>query len=103
MRYPTAARVVIAVLAATGVVAAEVMADGTPLYVSFLTGRDTLVRVGGVAEGFRASEERAELEARTVMKASTIRSSLFAASDAAGIPDSIAMQLADVFGGDIDF
>jgi len=84
-------------------VAAEVMADGTPLYVSFLTGRDTLVRVGGVAEGFRASEERAELEARTVMKASTIRSSLFAASDAAGIPDSIAMQLADVFGGDIDF
>src|SRR5437867_1340377 len=29
--------------------------------------------------------------------------SLFAASDAAGIPDSVAMQLADIFGGDIDF
>src|SRR5205085_10309780 len=37
------------------------------------------------------------------MKASVIRSSLFAATDAVGIPDSIAMQLADVFGGDIDF
>ena len=84
-------------------VAAEVGADGTPQYLNFLSGRDTLVRIGGPAEGYRATEERAQLEARTVMKSSVIRSSLFAASDAAGIPDSIAMQLADVFGGDIDF
>jgi murein DD-endopeptidase MepM/ murein hydrolase activator NlpD len=83
-------------------VAAEVGADGTPLYLTFLNSRD-VVRIGGAAEGFRATEERAEFEVRTVMKASVIRSSLFAASDAAGIPDSIAMQLADVFGGDIDF
>ncbi|TMH30799.1 MAG: M23 family peptidase, partial [Betaproteobacteria bacterium] len=40
---------------------------------------------------------------RVLMKASVIRSSLFAATDAVGIPDGIAMQLADVFGGDIDF
>ena len=84
-------------------VASEVGADGTPQYLSFLSGRDTLLRIGGPAEGYRATEERAQLEARTVMKSSVIRSSLFAASDAAGIPDSIAMQLADVFGGDIDF
>jgi murein DD-endopeptidase MepM/ murein hydrolase activator NlpD len=32
-----------------------------------------------------------------------IRSSLFGASDAADIPDGVAMQLADVFGGDVDF
>jgi len=32
-----------------------------------------------------------------------IRSSLFAATDAVGVPDSIAMQLADVFSGDVDF
>jgi murein DD-endopeptidase MepM/ murein hydrolase activator NlpD len=84
-------------------VTAEVGADGTPHYLNFLNGRDTLVRIGGPLEGYRASEERAQLEARTVMKASVIRSSLFAASDAAGIPDSIAMQLADVFSGDVDF
>jgi len=84
-------------------VAAEIGADGTPLYLNFLSGRDTLVRIGGPGEGFRASEERAQFEPRTVMKASVIRSSLFAASDAADIPDSVAMQLADVFGGDIDF
>jgi len=84
-------------------VAAEVAVDGTPIHLSFLNGRETLVRIGGPGEGYRASEERAQLEARTVMKSSVIRSSLFAASDAADIPDSIAMQLADVFGGDIDF
>jgi murein DD-endopeptidase MepM/ murein hydrolase activator NlpD len=37
------------------------------------------------------------------MKSSVIESSLFAASDVAGIPDSVAMQMADIFGGDIDF
>jgi murein DD-endopeptidase MepM/ murein hydrolase activator NlpD len=37
------------------------------------------------------------------MKSAVIQSSLFGASDAAGIPDSVAMQLADMFGGDIDF
>jgi murein DD-endopeptidase MepM/ murein hydrolase activator NlpD len=84
-------------------VAAEVAVDGTPLYLSFLNGRETLVRIGGPAEGYRANEERAKFETRTVMKSSVIRSSLFAASDAADIPDSIAMQLADVFSGDVDF
>jgi murein DD-endopeptidase MepM/ murein hydrolase activator NlpD len=84
-------------------VAAEVAVDGTPIHLSFLNGRETLVRIGGPGEGYRASEERAQLEARTVMKSSVIRSSLFAASDDADIPDSVAMQLADVFGGDIDF
>jgi len=84
-------------------VRADVLADGTPQALSFLSGRDTLVRIVGDGERFRALEEKAPLETRTVMKASVIRSSLFAATDAAGIPDSIAMQLADVFGGDVDF
>jgi len=84
-------------------VRADVLADGTPTSISFLTGRDTLMRVLREGEAFRASEEQAALETRVLMKASVIRSSLFAATDAVGIPDSIAMQLADVFGGDIDF
>jgi murein DD-endopeptidase MepM/ murein hydrolase activator NlpD len=84
-------------------VAAEVGVDGTPIYLSFLSNSRDVVRIGGPAEGYRATEERAEFDARTVMKSSVIRSSLFAASDAADIPDSIAMQLADVFSGDIDF
>ena len=84
-------------------VRADVLADGTPKSLSFLTGRDTLVRIVPEGERFRALEEQAPLETRVLMKASVIRSSLFAATDAVGIPDGIAMQLADVFGGDIDF
>ena len=84
-------------------VRADVMADGTPQALSFLTGRDTLVRIVPDGERFRAVEEQAPLETRVLMKASVIRSSLFAATDAVGIPDSIAMQLADVFSGDVDF
>jgi murein DD-endopeptidase MepM/ murein hydrolase activator NlpD len=84
-------------------VRADVLADGTPKALSFLTGRDTLVRIVPQGEGFRALEEQAALDTRVMMKASVIRSSLFAATDAVGIPDSVAMQLADVFGGDIDF
>ncbi len=84
-------------------VRADTTADGTPTALSFLTGRDTLVKILPQGEGFRTVEEQAALETRVTMKASVIRSSLFAATDAVGIPDSVAMQLADVFGGDIDF
>jgi murein DD-endopeptidase MepM/ murein hydrolase activator NlpD len=37
------------------------------------------------------------------MAAGEIRTSLFGAADAAGVPDPVTLQLADVFGGDIDF
>jgi murein DD-endopeptidase MepM/ murein hydrolase activator NlpD len=84
-------------------VRAEVSAEGVPATMSFLTGRDTLLRISRDGENYRAAEEQAALETRVAMKSSAIRSSLFAATDAANIPDSIAMQLADVFGGDIDF
>jgi murein DD-endopeptidase MepM/ murein hydrolase activator NlpD len=85
-------------------VSAEVSADGEPLSLSFLSGRDTLVKIA--AEGnnfFRVTEDRAQLYTRIAMKSSVVQSSLFAAADDAGIPDSVAMQLGDVFGGDIDF
>ncbi len=84
-------------------VRADIAADGAPTAISFLTGRDTLVKIVPQGDGFRTLEEQAQLETRVAMKANVIRSSLFAATDAVDIPDSIAMQLADVFGGDIDF
>ena len=84
-------------------VRADLSADGSPTAISFLTGRDTLVKIVPQGDGWRASEEQASFETRVTMKANVIRSSLFAATDDVGIPDAIAMQLADVFGGDIDF
>ncbi|MDP2823905.1 MAG: peptidoglycan DD-metalloendopeptidase family protein [Sulfuritalea sp.] len=60
-------------------------------------------RADSNGDQFSASEQALPLETQVVMKTAEIRYSLFGASDAAGIPDTIATQLADIFGGDIDF
>ena len=55
------------------------------------------------ATGFASKLETLPLTASTRMASGTITSTLFAATDAARIPDSISSQLAEVFSGDIDF
>jgi len=47
--------------------------------------------------------EQAPLEATTRLASGTIRSSLFAATDESNIPDAVAVQMAEMFSGDIDF
>ncbi|MGH8675080.1 MAG: M23 family peptidase, partial [Burkholderiales bacterium] len=84
-------------------VTGEVSSSGELARLDYLGARDSLSVIVRDEGGFRASEVRAPLQTRLVMKSGLIRSSLFAAADAAAIPDSIAIQLADVFGGDIDF
>jgi murein DD-endopeptidase MepM/ murein hydrolase activator NlpD len=85
-------------------VTAEVGAEGEPLSISFLAGRDTLVQIAPKdGDDFSVTEERAALYTQVAMKSGVIESSLFAASDAADIPDGVAMQLAEIFGGDVDF
>ena len=42
-------------------------------------------------------------ERRVELRSGEIRSSLFAATDDAGLPDGIATQIAEIFSGDIDF
>jgi murein DD-endopeptidase MepM/ murein hydrolase activator NlpD len=93
------------------IVTAEVRADvvtgkdhqGELVWLGFLTGRDMVLRIERVGQALVASEQRAEIVNRAVLKSAVIRSSLFAAADIAGIPDGIAIQLAEVFGSDIDF
>jgi murein DD-endopeptidase MepM/ murein hydrolase activator NlpD len=53
--------------------------------------------------GFTATETSAALERRIEMHTGEIRSSLFAATDAAQIPDNVAMQIVDMFSTSIDF
>jgi murein DD-endopeptidase MepM/ murein hydrolase activator NlpD len=84
-------------------VTAEVSAAGELVVLSFLAAGDTLVQLAPEGAGWRSTEERAALYTQVAMKSGVVQSSLFAASDDAGIPDSVAMQLADIFGGDVDF
>lgn len=69
----------------------------------YLTDRDTVLSLDRVGEGFQTLEQQVDLMRGIEMRSGAIRTSLFAATDAAGIPDGIAVQLADIFGGDVDF
>lgn len=68
-----------------------------------LNGKDATLVVERKDDQFTASEQLLKLEPQTVVKSGEIRHSLFGATDAAGIPDAIATQLAEIFSGDIDF
>ena len=89
------------------IVTAEVRAgaenEGELVWLGFLAARDTAVRIERGGQGLVAREQRAQIVTRTELKSALVRSSLFAAADAAGIPDAIAIQLADVFASDVDF
>lgn len=52
---------------------------------------------------FSSRLEQGELTASSRLASGVIRSSLFAATDAAGIPDPVAIQLAEMFSSSIDF
>ena len=56
-----------------------------------------------LGDGFRARVESAPLNSSSRLASGTIQSSLFAATDDARIPDAVAVQLAEIFAGDIDF
>jgi murein DD-endopeptidase MepM/ murein hydrolase activator NlpD len=53
--------------------------------------------------GFTSKLEVLPMNASSRLASATISSSLFAATDEARIPDQIAIQLAEIFSGDIDF
>jgi len=63
----------------------------------------TRLRIQRIADRLVADTVIAPLASQPVMASGTIRSSLFAATDEAGIPDAVATQLAEIFANDIDF
>jgi murein DD-endopeptidase MepM/ murein hydrolase activator NlpD len=82
---------------------AETGPDGELLALRYFVSATALLEVNRTPTGLK-TRQRAITEApRLFHKTATIRSSLFAATDAAGIPDAIAMQVARVFATDIDF
>ena len=68
-----------------------------------LNGKDTILVVERQGSTFKVSEQTRPSHTSNVIKSGEIRNSLFGATDAAGIPDAIATQLAEIFAADIDF
>ncbi|GAB4447160.1 MAG: peptidoglycan DD-metalloendopeptidase family protein [Rhodocyclaceae bacterium] len=85
-------------------VSARTNAEGRLLRLEFpLNAGAAALVVERQGEALSLAERPLALESRALMASGEIRSSLFAATDAIGLPDSVTMQLADIFSGDIDF
>lgn len=82
----------------TELIARYAAADPDQLATQFT--RMTIRRIAGK---LLAMVETAPLATQVRMGSGTVRSSLFAATDEARIPDNVATQLADVFATDVDF
>lgn len=84
-------------------VQARTAEDGALLALRYITDKGRLVGFDKQGTEFKSVEQQLALTAQQQMKSGEIRSSLFAATDAAGLSDNVATQLADIFAGDIDF
>ncbi len=86
-------------------ISAQVNGDGSLAALHFpLSGeRDTALQIVRGPDGLGVAVQELENDVFVKMQSAEIRHSLFGAADDAGIPDSVAIALADIFGGDIDF
>ncbi len=84
---------------------AQVTAQGEMQSLLFpLNGRKgEALAIQRTSSGLAAEIQGLPLDSGVVLQSATINHSLFGAADDAGIPDNVASQLADIFGGDIDF
>lgn len=62
-----------------------------------------MLHVAPAGNSYKAEEITESTDRQTRVAVGTIRSSLFGATDAAGIPDSVTLQMADILSAKIDF
>ncbi len=84
-------------------VRAQTSADGRLLALRYLNGAQLLKIDQAGNDVLQVWEGPAEVETQIHMRSGEIVSSLFAATDAAGMSDAVAVQIADIFSTDIDF
>ncbi len=84
-------------------VQAETDAAGGLISLSYLGEQGAKVIIKKEANGFSSKAVAAQLEKRLFVRTGEIKTSLYAATDAAGMPESAANQLTEIFSGDVDF
>jgi len=77
--------------------------DGQLLTIQFERSDAPALMVRRQGEGFIAEESSELLESRVVMRSGRILSSLYGATDSAGIPDKIADMMAETLSTSLDF
>ncbi len=78
-------------------------AQGKLLHLAYELKDNNMLVAGLTPTGYQVAQQKLVLEDHHVLKSATIVSSLFGATDDAGIPDQIALQVADIFSSHIDF
>lgn len=82
---------------------AETDSDGNLIAFEYQLNADQFIHVTRTPDGYESKKTTHQFEVHPILKSAKIQSSLFGATDSAGIPDRIAIQLADMFESDIDF
>jgi murein DD-endopeptidase MepM/ murein hydrolase activator NlpD len=78
-------------------------ADGRLERLTYIRTDGKRLAVERTPEGFKATEERPAVERRPTYSSGEIVHSLFGATDAAGLHENVAIQIAEIFSSDIDF
>ncbi len=84
-------------------VQAETTTTGALISLRYLNEAGAQVVIEKQAGGLVVKTLAAQLEKRLFVRTGEIKTSLYAATDAAGMPEAAANQLTELFSGDIDF
>lgn len=82
---------------------AETDAAGGLIALRYLGDNETQVIVEKQGDGYATRTLPAQIEKRLFVRTGEIQTTLYAATDDAGLPDAAANQLNELFSGDIDF
>ncbi|HVY06026.1 MAG TPA: M23 family metallopeptidase, partial [Burkholderiales bacterium] len=77
--------------------------DGRLETLTYLNTDGRRLHVARSDSGFSATEEAPQTEQWVMQSSGQIETSLFGATDASGIPEVVALQIAEIFSSDIDF
>ncbi len=77
--------------------------DGKLLHLEYEIDHETILVAGLTPSGYQVATQKLILQNHQVLKSATIVNSLFGATDDAGIPDQVALKIADIFSSEIDF
>lgn len=82
---------------------AQTTAAGELLTLRYLPSGSEQLLIKKIDGIFKVVKLPVKRETHIQMKSGVIKSSLFAATDGANVPDSVAIQIAEIFASDIDF
>ncbi|MFZ5523065.1 MAG: peptidoglycan DD-metalloendopeptidase family protein [Pseudomonadota bacterium] len=82
---------------------AETSATGGLISLRYLSNNDEQILIDKQNSAFKTNTLPAQLEKRLFVRTGEIKTNLYAAADAAGMPEAAANQLYELFSGDIDF